>query len=60
MQTVIRRETVRFYTFLNPPLVYIVKSPVIAQNYKDFFMMLWEMGEEATQHGASARLIENF
>lgn len=39
--TVIRPDTVSFYTFLNPPLVYVVKSPVIAQNYKDFFMMLW-------------------
>lgn len=41
---VIRPDTVSFYTFLNPPLVYVVKSPVIAENYKDFFMMLWEMG----------------
>ena len=43
---VIRRDTVSFHTFLNPPLEYVVKSPVIAQNYRDFFMMLWEMGEE--------------
>ncbi len=42
---VVRHDSVSFYTFLNPPLVYVVKSPVIAQNYKDFFMMLWEMGE---------------
>ena len=41
---VIRPDTVSFYTFLNPPLVYVVKSPVIAANYRDFFMMLWEMG----------------
>jgi sugar-specific transcriptional regulator TrmB len=41
----VRQESVSFYSFLNPPLVYIVKSPVIAQNYKDFFMMLWEMGD---------------
>ena len=42
----VRKDSVSFYTFLNPPLVYVVKSPIIAQNYKDFFMMLWEMGEE--------------
>lgn len=42
---VVRKDTVSFYTFLNPPLVYVVKSPIIAQNYRDFFMMLWEMGE---------------
>lgn len=42
----IRKDSVSFFTFLNPPLVYIVKSPVVADNYKQFFMMLWEMGEE--------------
>ena len=40
---VVRQDSVSFYSFLNPPLVYIVKSKVVAQNYKDFFMMLWEM-----------------
>ena len=40
---VIRKDTVSFYTFLHPPLMYVVKSEVIADNYKDFFMMLWEM-----------------
>lgn len=40
---IIRNDTVSFYSFLKPPLVYIVKSPVIAKNYKDFFQMLWEM-----------------
>lgn len=43
---VVRHESVSFYTFLNPPLLYVVKSGVIAQNYKDFFMMLWEVGGE--------------
>ncbi len=43
--TVIRTDTVSFYTFLNPPLVYVVKSTVIAQNYRDFFMMLWKLAE---------------
>ena len=42
----IRNETVSFFTFLNPPLVYIVKSPIVAENYKQFFMMLWEMASE--------------
>ena len=42
---VVRQDSVSFYSFLNPPLVYIVKSKVVAQNYKDFFMMLWEMAE---------------
>lgn len=43
---VIRKETVSFYSFLTPPLVYVVKSPIVADNYKQFFMMLWEMSEK--------------
>jgi sugar-specific transcriptional regulator TrmB len=43
---VIRKDSVSFYSFLNPPLVYVIKSPVVAQNYKDFFLMLWEMAVE--------------
>lgn len=46
---VVRHDSVSFYTFLNPPLVYVVKSPVIAQNYKDFFMMLWETAQELSR-----------
>lgn len=43
---VIRKDSVSFFTFLNPPLVYVVKSPQVAEHYKKFFMMLWEMGGE--------------
>ena len=42
---VIRRDSVSFFSFLNPPLVYVVKSSLVAENYKQFFMMLWEMVE---------------
>jgi hypothetical protein len=42
---VIRNESVSFYSFLTPPLMYVVKSPVIAENYKQFFMMLWKRAE---------------
>lgn len=42
----VRKNTVSFYSFLTPPLVYVIKSPQIADNYRDFFNMLWEMGEE--------------
>ena len=45
----IRRGEVQFYSYLEPPLVYIIRSPVIAQNYKDFFMMLWEMAGEKSR-----------
>lgn len=40
---VVRKDTVSFYSFLTPPLVYVVKSEQVAENYKQFFMMLWEM-----------------
>lgn len=40
---VVRQDSVSFYTFLNPPLVYIVKSKQIADNYRAFFNMLWDM-----------------
>jgi sugar-specific transcriptional regulator TrmB len=43
--TVVRKDRVCFFSFLNPPTVHVIKSPVVAQNYKDFFMMLWEMAE---------------
>lgn len=41
---VVRQDSVSFYSFLNPPLVYVVKSKQIADNYRAFFNMLWEMG----------------
>lgn len=40
---VVRKESVSFYSFLNPPLVYVLKSPVVAESYKKFFMMLWNL-----------------
>ncbi len=42
---VIRKDSVSFYSFLTPPLVYTINSPIVAHNYKDFFMMLWSMGK---------------
>ncbi len=43
VQTVVRFETVTFYAFGNPPLVYIIKSKTVAEDYKKFFDMLWNM-----------------
>jgi len=40
---VIREDTVLFFSFLTPPLVYVIKSKTVAENYKQFFMMLWNM-----------------
>ncbi len=41
--TVIRKDRVCFFSFLNPPTVHIIKSKTVADNYRNFFMMLWGM-----------------
>jgi sugar-specific transcriptional regulator TrmB len=46
VQTAIRFDSVTFYSFGNPPLVYIVKSPTVYADYKKFFDMLWNMAEQ--------------
>jgi len=43
--TVIRKDTVLFFSFLTPPLVYVIKSETVARDYKQFFMMLWNMAK---------------
>lgn len=41
--TTIRFDAVTLYTFGVPPLVYYLKSPTVAADYKNFFMMLWNI-----------------
>lgn len=36
-------DTLSFYTYANPPILYVVKSKIVAENYKKFFEMLWNM-----------------
>ncbi len=48
---VIRKDQVLFFSFLKPALLYVIKSPVVALNYKDFFMMLWEMAGAPAEAG---------
>ncbi|MEK7179417.1 MAG: helix-turn-helix domain-containing protein [Patescibacteria group bacterium] len=43
LNTVIRGDSVVVYSFAKPPLVYVIKSETVVQNYKQFFMMLWNM-----------------
>lgn len=45
VQTAIRFDSVTFYSFGNPPLVYIVKSKTVYDDYKKFFDMLWAMAK---------------
>ena len=45
VQTVIRLNTVTFYTFGSPVLVYVIKSKAVASDYKKFFDMLSQMAQ---------------
>lgn len=38
---VIRKDSVSFWSFLIPPLVYVIKSETVANDYRKFFLMLW-------------------
>lgn len=40
-------DRIHFYTFVNPPTLYVIKSKVVAEGYLDFFNMLWEMAQKA-------------
>jgi predicted transcriptional regulator len=39
----IRKDSVLFFSFLTPPLVYVIKSETVARDYKQFFLMLWNL-----------------
>lgn len=39
-------DRVHFYTFVNPPTLYVIKSKVVADSYLDFFNMLWDIAEK--------------
>ncbi len=41
----IMNDTVSFYTFVKPPILYVVKSEIVAANFKQFFDMLWNMAK---------------
>ncbi len=49
LNTVIREDSVALYSFAKPPLVYVIKSKTVAENYKNFFMMLWNMAQVEKQ-----------
>lgn len=42
---VIRPKSVSFFSFLTPPLVYVIKSEAVAKDYKQVFKMLWNMAK---------------
>ena len=48
VSTVIRFDTVAMYSMVSPPLVYVIKSKRIAEDYKKHFDMLWDLAGEKT------------
>lgn len=44
--TMIQGDNLIFYSNVKPVSIYIIKSKKVAETYKDFFMMLWEMSEK--------------
>lgn len=45
VQTAMRMDSVTFYAFGTPPLVYLIKSRVVYDDYKKWFNMLWNMAK---------------
>lgn len=43
ISTVVRFNSVTFYSMAKPPIIYIIKSKIIADDYKKFFDMLWNL-----------------
>lgn len=43
--TTVRRNSVVLYSLAKPPLVYVIRSETIAQEYKAYFDMLWNLAK---------------
>jgi len=43
LATMIQGDSLMFYVNVNPATIYVIKSKKVAEGYKQFFMMLWEM-----------------
>lgn len=43
ISTVVRFDTVTIYSFAKPHIVYVLKSKIVADDYKKFFDMLWNL-----------------
>ncbi len=41
--TMVQGELLVFYSNVKPPSIYVIKSEKVAQSYRDFFLMLWDM-----------------
>lgn len=43
--TVIRHESVVIYSLAQPPLVYVIHSKIVSDEYRTYFDMLWKLGK---------------
>lgn len=48
-QLTVRRNTVELYSFFNPPILYVIKSPEVAEKFREFFMTFWDMAETSVK-----------
>lgn len=46
VNVMIMNDTLSFYTYANPPILYVVKSKIVVESYKKFFDMLWAMAQK--------------
>ena len=44
----IRPDTVVFFSYLTPPIEYVLKSEAVARDYRQFFQTLWNMAASTT------------
>ncbi len=47
LATVIQGDTLSFYVNVHPATIYVIKSKKVADGYKIFFNMLWNMAQES-------------
>lgn len=41
-QFTVRKNEVLLYSYFNPPMLYVIKSPEVAEKFKEFFFLLWK------------------
>lgn len=46
----IRGDVVEIHSYFNPPIMYVIKSPSVAEKFRFFFLGLWEMAGRESSH----------
>jgi len=45
VNVMIMNDTLSFYTFVTPPILYVIHSGMVAKSYLNFFDVLWKLGK---------------